>query len=123
LYLPGSVIQQEEFKMAKKIVKRDVHVPGAMHGHEDMWLHPGDEVPQWAEELVTNPRVFEDPSDTAVDFDDPSLFSGEAGEDSPNYFGMKVDELKALLEERGLASGGNKTELIQRLEDHDAAVG
>ena len=36
-----------------------------------------------------------------------------------DYASMKVPELKKLLSERGLAQGGNKADLIKRLQEDD----
>jgi hypothetical protein len=108
-----------------KVAARTVHVHGQFHGHEHRVFNPGDKIPQWAVDLITNPAVFAESEQAAE-------LLVEAAEERPldddqwetaSYDGLKVDELKALLEERNLGSTGRKAELIQRLEDDDAAVG
>lgn len=124
--------------MAKKIIRVNTWVTNPDGQREE--LIPGQELPDWAKDQVTNPRVFgEKPSgvgqgsglvrgggqaaDTGDgDGDDPDFGDdGKTGE--PDYEGMIVSELDELLEERELSLEGRKAEKIQRLKDHDAAVG
>lgn len=108
-----------------KIAARTVHVHGAMHGHEDRVFQPGDKIPNWAVDLISNPKVFAEDTEAAeLLVEAAEAQQADAVEWSrADYSGFKVDELKALLAERNLETEGLKAELIQRLEDDDDAVG
>lgn len=107
-----------------KIAARTVHVHGAAHGHEDRVFQPGDKIPKWAEDLISNPKVFATEEEAPVLSAEAEANDATAVEwDRPDYTGLKVDELRALLEERNLETSGVKSDLIQRLEDDDDAVG
>jgi hypothetical protein len=45
----------------------------------------------------------------------------EGGEEIPPYEDWNAADLKAECENRGLPKGGNKSDLIARLEEHDAS--
>ena len=112
---------------------------------ETVWFAPGDEVPDWALELVGD-HVYDnshaaDDEDEDIRLTDPEnqpdedLFrtttvlppnaggeaEGDGDAEDVAYEELSKDELKALCEERELAVSGNKAELIARLEEDDAA--
>lgn len=108
---------------------------------ETVWFAPGDEVPDWALELVGD-HVYGD-ADEAEDVRltdphyeaDEDLFvtantlppaagantSDEDVDVEESYEDLSKDQLKELCEERELPVSGNKAELIARLEADDAA--
>jgi len=104
--------------MSKKIVQRETFAVNP-ETNEAVWFYPGNELPGWAEDLVTNPEVFTP--------------RGEEGEDSENiviedskatdYTRMNIAQLDELLEERGLNGEGKKQDKIDRLKAHDGATG
>ena len=96
-----------------KTVKRSVHVSNPETGDE-IWLHPGDDVPGWAAKLITNPSVFED-------LDDVDLAPTNQG--PIDYDKLNITQLDELLTERGLPTTGNKNEKAKALKEHDGAVG
>jgi hypothetical protein len=99
-----------------KTVQRDVFVHHPTDPNKSRWFRPGEELTTWAEAEVTNKRVFEAPDEDEGE----ELFDPEEGQ---NYTELKIDELKALLAERGLEAKGNRADLIERLQEHDATVG
>ena len=104
-----------------KVVRKEVFVHGAQHGGQNRWFKPGEVLPNWAEALVKNPKVFAEVSE-AVDLQTAHEESVEPIAEAPiDYDSMYKSSLVQLLEERGLNTEGNKTVLISRLEDHDAA--
>lgn len=93
-------------------------------------LPAGSEVPAWALPQITNEAAFlpEDASDVSavVTVEAESEVEGGAGEpftpDTPqeasvDYASMKVAELRALAEQRGLPTDGTKAELVALLEE------
>lgn len=84
-------------------------------------LYPGDEIPEWAIDKVTNPLVIA----TAPPRVEPEEDEGDAGdEDDPvvvEYSKLKKAELEALCAERELDAAGTKADLIERLIAADAA--
>lgn len=81
-------------------------------------LLAGKPVPEWAEGLV-HVDDFEDPSEApagAKGQPEPEVVVTEKLED------LTVEQLAALLEQRGLPKSGNKAELIARLAEADVAV-
>lgn len=102
-----------------KIVRR----PVAVTNRENLkvtWFYPGDKLPEWAEELVTNPKVFQAEGEETADEEAPeSLVTQERI--APDYSGMNISQLDILLEERGLSTSGNKPDKIERLKAHDGA--
>ncbi|NIN66314.1 MAG: hypothetical protein GTO63_16815, partial [Anaerolineae bacterium] len=106
-----------------RVVQRAVSVakPGEILG---TWFYPGDELPDWADPLVTNETVFIPPGQAAKDPRDHEVESilNETST-ATDYKRMNKTRLEELLRDRGLSPNGNKTELIKRLEEHDAATG
>ena len=129
------------------MAKFNTHVAVHKDPAETVWFAPGDEVPDWAFELVgdhvyggdhqadgdaddvrlTDPHYEDDDPETefrtTTDLP-PANDAGEteADEDlASDYSELTKDELKDLCEERGLAVSGNKAELVARLEEDDAA--
>jgi hypothetical protein len=111
---------------------------------EDVWFAPGDEVPDWALELVgdhvyggdheaddevdvrlTDPHYEDDDPDTqfqtAITLPPEEGGTVEDVDDEESYEDLTKDQLKELAEERGLAHSGTKAELVARLEEYDAA--
>lgn len=89
-------------------------------------LRPGDEIPEWALPLIGD-HLIEHESDVTVDVtvddtdsiddtNDPVVPPVEA----VDYGNLKVKELRAILEERGLDTDGNKDVLVERLQEADA---
>ncbi len=109
-----------------KIAARDFFVHGAANGGENRWFHPGDEIPNWAQELITNESVYANPEEAVLlEAERDELLNVEEPDDFelPDYSNFKVAELKEMLDERGLETSGTKALLVQRLEDSDAALG
>lgn len=96
--------------MAGKVLGSYVHV--TKDDGSVVILEPGQELPAWASELVTNPAAFADEATV-----DPGSESGNSEE---GYAGQSVDELKTLLKDRELPVSGKKPELVARLEQDDA---
>lgn len=73
-------------------------------------LHPGDEVPEWALERVTNESVLAAAAPRVEDNStwDPAL--------ATELSALKKAELVALCEARGFNASGTKDDLIARLE-------
>lgn len=110
-----------------------------------VWFAPGDEVPAWAEDLVGD-HVFEENDEEDVRLTDPEneedddatkwstvndlppetadlAASEDVADDGEESDAEEVDlntlkkaELVELAEERGLATSGNKEELIARIQ-------
>lgn len=102
-----------------KIVRRHVavHDPVTREAH---WFYPGDKLPEWAEDLVTNPKVFIGESEESQAEKPEEMVVEETK--AVNYSGMNISQLDLLLEERGLATSGNKNDKIERLKAHDGAL-
>lgn len=97
-----------------KTVKRSVHVSNPETGDE-AWLHPGDTVPDWAKDMITNPSVFEDDDETELNADNFPM-------GNVDYDTLTIAQLDELLAERGLDGGGSKKDKAARLKEADAAV-
>lgn len=108
---------------------------------ESVWFAPGDEVPDWALELVgdhvyggnheaddeidvrlTDPQY--EPDDPATGFTSPNTLPPEDGGTVENVDDEEVDldkltkrELQLMAQEAGLDDTGTKAELIERLAD------
>ncbi len=103
---------------------------------------PGDEVPDWALDLVGD-HVYTDADETDVRLTDPHYeededatkwqsvntlpdavdkdYSEDIEEDEEvDYSSLKKDELVKLAEKRELDASGTKAEIIERLEADDA---
>ena len=82
-------------------------------------LIQNDAVPDWADALITNPEIFTDGSaDTASVSDDPTSPSAPADtETAPTLVVVDgtVPELRARAKELGVAQGGSKADLIERI--------
>jgi len=108
----------------------------AVHkNHTDrVWFAPGDEVPDWAEELVgphvyaehreeedvrlTDPEGNDDDPETkwsTVNTLPPTGSEVPETEDVVDLDTLKKDELVELAEERGLDTSGTKAELKERI--------
>lgn len=77
-------------------------------------LEPGQAVPDWAAEIVTNPKAFADQT-VETESEDES-----EEEESGGYADLDVEGLKSALKDRELPVSGTKPELIARLEQDDA---
>lgn len=107
-------------------------------------LAPGDELPDWAADQVTNDAVFGEQADEPeyATAEAASEAEGEGGaafeeyaddevpvDDVPSYDSMKVTELRGLIEQRNaekadgakIATDGTKSDLIAALEADDRA--
>ena len=123
----------------------NAHVAVHKDPAETVWFAPGDDVPDWALDLVGD-HVLEGNEDDTEDVrltdpeneeDDPAgkwstvntlppaaETTSDVDEDSDEdltYADLSKDDLKELLEQRELPVSGNKAELIARLEEDDAA--
>jgi hypothetical protein len=124
--------------------KFNAHVAVHKDPAETVWFAPGDDVPEWALDLVgdhvigdaeeaedvrlTDPENEEDDDETkwsTVNTLPPAAeTTPDVDEDSDEDLGyedLSKDDLKSLLEQRDLPVSGNKAELIARLEEDDAA--
>jgi hypothetical protein len=98
--------------MSKRKLAAYVHVDGTVYG-------PGDDVPADVAKQITNPKAWGEGSDDDGD-----------GDDGPSYKSMKVDELKAEIDQRNtdrdddakLSTEGNKADLVKVLTDDDASA-
>lgn len=88
--------------MAKKFTAH-VHL---LHDAEVVSFAPGDDLPAWAESLVTNPDVFEEVAAAAA-----STTSDEGESAADELDGLKADELKALAKSLDLPATGKKEDL------------
>lgn len=98
--------------MDGKVLGSYVHVENKKG--EVVVLSPGQELPAWAKDLVTNPAAFRDAE---------TVESSEATsttESADGYAALSGDALKAELKKRELPQSGRKAELIARLEKDDA---
>lgn len=98
--------------MAGAILGSYVHVENKKG--EVVVLQPGQELPAWAKDLVTNPAAFLDAS--AVE----SKSEATGSEPATGYAALAVKDLKAELKKRELPQTGKQAELIARLEKDDA---
>ena len=77
---------------------------------------PGDEVPEWARKLITNPIAWEDEAEEGeADEGDGGALSFPEGSPDESW---KVDELKAYAAERGidLADATKKADILAAIE-------
>lgn len=117
--------------------KNTVYVTDPETG-ESGWFQPGDEVPEWAEELVDENNVGdpEEEVDPFVDYPElkqegPGNVYEEGGSQSAEakaeeaatapYEGLTGAQLEALLRERDLPTSGTNAEKIARLVADDNA--
>ncbi|GIT80185.1 hypothetical protein LLS1_18540 [Leifsonia sp. LS1] len=101
--------------MAGKILGSYVHVKDKKG--DVVVLSPGQELPGWAKEQVTNPNAFRD--DDAVE---PESTPTSTEQQPTGYAALETAALKAELKKRELPQTGKKAELIERLEKHDAEL-
>lgn len=76
-------------------------------------LHPGDEIPDWAEGIITNPAVL-----ATVP---PIVVSDPEPEEKVDYAALSKVELIKLCNDRGIDSSGNKPDMQARLLAADEA--
>ncbi len=103
--------------MARKVLGSYVHVTNKKG--EAVVLSPGQELPGWAKDIVTNPKAFRD--EETVESQSESGGS-ESTSEAASYAALDLSGLKAELKKRELPQTGNKAELIERLEKHDAEL-
>ena len=109
---------------------------------ESVWFAPGDEVPDWALDLVgdhvyggtheadsdvdvrlTDPE--NEPDDPDTKWSSPNALPASVDADASmedvdyDYSDLKKDELVALADERGIDSSGTKADIIARVEEDD----
>ena len=122
--------------------KFNTHVAVHKDPAESVWFAPGDDVPDWAVDLVGDHTYTDSEPEDDARFRDPHLdpdqdevhFSTVTAlppvvggvsadetdaEEEVDYSHLKKDELIALAEERGLDTDGTKADLIERLEADD----
>jgi hypothetical protein len=110
---------------------------------ETVWFAPGDEVPDWALELVgdhvyggdheasdsedvrlTDPENEPDDPDTkwsTINTLPPTAEAASDVDEDLGYADLSKDDLKELCEQRDLPVSGTKADLIARLEEDDEA--
>jgi hypothetical protein len=98
--------------MAGRVLGSYVHVTNKK-GETEV-LAPGQELPAWAKEQVTNPAAFR--GDAVESESEPT----GATESATGYAALAVKDLKAELKKRELPQTGKQAELIARLEKDDA---
>lgn len=107
--------------------KRLTGVVHLMENAEVITFNPGDILPDWAVDRVTNPDVLEDfdPSEipATVDAGDAAAdaAAGIAPPAATAVADLKGAELKALAKELGVSQAGNKDALIARIIEKQAA--
>ncbi len=89
--------------MAKKFTAH-VHL---LHDAEVVSFAPGDDLPEWAEPLVTNPDAFEEVEAAAK----PTGTDGASGPSGDDLDDLKAPELKAIAKELGLPAKGKNDDL------------
>lgn len=97
--------------MARKFLAADVHVD---RDGQTVVLQAGSKLPDWAKELVTNPKAFTSAPESTEDADEQG-----ASEPVP-YAKWKKDDLVAELKLRELPQEGTNAEQAERLEADDA---
>jgi len=80
-------------------------------------LRPGDEIPEWAVGMITNPKLIEPETTVSVE----SVTVESSGDDTRpvDYAGMRKGELQELCRARGLDDQGKVDELRARLHADD----
>lgn len=99
--------------MAKKFTAH-VHL---LHDAEVVSFAPGDDLPKWAESLVTNPDAFEEVEAVAK----PTGTDGAGGTGADELDGLKAAELKAIAKELGLPAKGKNDDLKAAIRAKRAA--
>lgn len=103
--------------MAKQL-KTYVHVPDEQGAY--VQFGPDDDVPGWAEKLITNPDAWDTGEEApVVPTPGPSQLPGESVDDvgSGPLNDRKIGQLRNLANARGIDSGGSKSALAKRLAD------
>lgn len=85
-------------------------------------LHPGDTVPDWAEELITNPNVILVETDAEAEAPREEAEQAPVEEPAQDYSKVPKADLVAMLEQRGLPVDGKVGELRARLTEADSTV-
>lgn len=105
--------------MSKRIFTKHVHLHD---GFETKSFAPGDEVPEWAEDRITNPKVYEEIGNTVAKTEENPSGGGQnqtaAGDDLD---GLNADALKELAGELGLPKTGSKAVLKAAIREKRAA--
>ena len=100
-----------------KTLARPVQVFHPEHGH--VQLQPGKPVPDWAEDMITNPKVYEEVAPDEIEAPTDRRFERDFG---VGPFERRTrDQLVALalnfgIEVDGSKGGDTKAEIIKRLE-------
>lgn len=88
-------------------------------------LHPGDTIPDWALDKVTNPAVIARDTAPAVTVTQPIVpatgTETHVEVEAIDYDKLSKKDLIALCTERELATSGNIPDLIERLKEADKA--
>ena len=92
---------------SKKHFTAHVHL---LHNFETVSFAPGDLVPDWADELVTNPDAFEVREASKTSATPEPAGDGGAGGDGLDD--LKAAELKDIAKELGIPARGNKADLV-----------
>lgn len=123
--------------MGRKLTA-NVWVPDPESG-EPVLLEAGAEVPDWAKDLVQNPKVFaheaepEAPAEPAASTETVAPIEPSAEPDAPaepangrvkrtDYESMDFRELQHEAKARNLSASGTKEELVAKLKADDSGV-
>jgi hypothetical protein len=101
----------------------DVHL--TVNRNEIKVLKAGTKVPDWADELVTNPAVFAESSSDSGEDSGPGTPAAAAAsgttEGTLDYEKLKKKDIQALAAERGVDSSGTIAVIAARLTEQDTA--
>ena len=97
-------------------VRKTVHLRNSLD--KLVTLHPGDEIPAWAKDLVTNTEIT---GEKAVEVEPVKDSADEPEPESVDYSKLKKGELQELCLARGLSGDGKVDELKARLAADDLA--
>lgn len=104
--------------MSKRIFTKHVHL---YDGFETKSFAPGDEVPEWAEEKVTNPKVYEETGSKVAAAEQNEGQGQTPATPGDDLDGLNADALKALAGELGLPKTGKKDDLKAAIREKRAA--